>query len=61
MSVLKLDRYIKNVKGDKVESKTRSVNLEQRHIEFLNQRKLNLSLMVRDLIDKLIKDETDEL
>jgi hypothetical protein len=50
-----LSKYIKpDLK--KTRSQTRSVMLRSDQIEFLNHNSLNLSLLVRDLIDKLIKD-----
>ncbi len=56
----KLDKYIKNKQGDKVPKVTTSINLELRHTEFLKRRNLNLSLIIRDYIDKLIRETTDD-
>jgi len=56
----KLDRFIKDKSGVKVSMSTTSVNLESRHMEFLKRRNLNLSAMVRELLDSLITDESDD-
>jgi predicted DNA-binding ribbon-helix-helix protein len=60
----KLNRYVKNKRGDKVRCHVTSVNLEGVHIEFLKRLNLNLSLIVRDILDKMIrqhKEDTDPL
>lgn len=47
-------RYIKNPRtGLKVENKTRSVNITLDQFEFLEENRLNLSLIVRERIDEL--------
>lgn len=53
---LKLDRYIKNSSGDKVELFVTSLNLELKHKEFLKEKNLNLSKMVREFLDQLMKE-----
>lgn len=53
---LKLEKYIKNKKGDKVESVVTSVNIEERHLEFLKEHGLNLSELSRDAVEELIKE-----
>lgn len=52
---LELIRFIKNSSGSKVEMKTTSLNLELRHMEFLKNNNLNLSLMIREYLDGLIE------
>ncbi len=55
----KLDRFIKNKLGDKSPQVTTSVNIEARHLDFLRRHNLNLSGMVRDMLDSLLKEEGD--
>ena len=61
MSNIKLARYIKSKNGTKTELATTSLNLERRQLDFIRSRDLNLSLMIRDYIDELIKSEGDLL
>lgn len=50
-----LDKY---KKPKTIETKKiTSINLEPRHIEFVQKNDLNLSAIVRDLIDSLIKNQ----
>lgn len=58
--MIKLDRYIKTKNGIKVEMSVTSLNLEKRHLEFLKRKDLNLSAMVRDFIDSLIKENKED-
>lgn len=51
-----LDRYIKTKLGEKVVMRTRSVNLTEDQLNFLNQHDLNLSAIVRDTIEKLMNE-----
>lgn len=55
-----LNRYIKNSKGEKVEQKTTSINIEARHLQFLKSRNLNLSHIVRDYLNELIEQTEKE-
>lgn len=57
--VVALERFIKNKSGEKVENKTTSINLEKRHHDFLKERNLNLSAMVRDMLERLMSAEVD--
>lgn len=52
---LDLTRFIKNTHGDKVEMKVTSLNIELRQLEFLRENNLNLSLLIREYLDDLIK------
>lgn len=54
-----LTRFIKNKTGEKVQQKTTSINIEVRHFEFLERKKLNLSKLVREFIDSLIESDPD--
>lgn len=49
-----IEKYIKNKNGDKVEKHTTSVNIEQRHLEFLKEHGLNASEITRDAVEALI-------
>lgn len=53
---MSLKRYIKDTKGNKVENRVRSINITERQQAFLNEHKINLSLYVRDCIEKLMRD-----
>jgi len=55
MSNARLVRYIKDAKGDKVENKTRSVNITATQSAFIEEHNLNLSLFVRDSLDSFMK------
>jgi hypothetical protein len=52
-----LKRYVKENK-DKLDAVTTSVQLEKKHMAFIKRLNLNLSLMVRDMLDKMLADET---
>ncbi len=52
----KIERYIKNKNGEKVENRTKSVNITAEQDEFLKLHELNLSLMVRDFLDELMRE-----
>tara|TARA_R110000868_G_scaffold411564_2_gene705370 strand:+ start:1045 stop:1227 length:183 start_codon:yes stop_codon:yes gene_type:complete len=57
-----LNKYLKNKEQDENHStKTTSVNLELKQIDFLRAKNLNLSLMVRDLIDELMNQDKEDL
>lgn len=53
---MNIKRYIKDAKGTKVENRVRSINITERQQAFLNEHKINLSLYVRDCIEKLMRD-----
>lgn len=55
-----LAKYIKNSDGDKVEVHKTSINIQKNHAEFLKQNDLNLSLMIRDYLDAIIKTAEEE-
>ncbi len=57
----KLDKYIKNKQGEKVLMKTTSLNLEERHLEFLRAKDLNLSKMIRDFLDELMLETEGDI
>lgn len=54
---MKTDKYIRRVKTPLVVT---SINIEPKHIKFIRERRLNLSLMVRDLIDGLMSEQKGE-
>jgi hypothetical protein len=56
----KLARYIKDSSGSKTEMTTRSVNIEKRHQDFLKTNDLNLSKIVRDAIERLIGESSED-
>lgn len=49
-----LQRYIKDSTGQKVELKITSINLEIQQHDFVKVKRLNLSLLVRDLLNSLM-------
>lgn len=53
---MNMRRYIKDSKGNKAENRVRSINITEKQQEFLNEHKINLSLYVRDCIEKLMRD-----
>lgn len=58
----RLNRYIKSKQtNEKTELKVTSVNLEARQLEFVRRKDLNLSMLIRDVIDRLIQDEDSDL
>lgn len=54
-----LTRFIKSSTGEKVESKTRSVNITAEHHAFLEREFLNLSLIVRQVLDGLMSESSE--
>lgn len=60
MSAPKLDRFIKDKTGEKVSMKTTSVNLEAKHMEFLKRKNLNLSALIREVLDGYMEDEEND-
>jgi len=55
-------RYIKNSSGTKVKNRTRSVNITLAQHEYIESLRLNLSLIVREVLDGMIKQaEQDEI
>lgn len=53
---MNMRRYIKDSKGNKVNNRVRSINITEEQQEFLNEHKINLSLYVRDCIEKLMRE-----
>lgn len=49
--------HYKKINDDKLDAAVTSVTLEKRHLQFIRRLNLNLSRMVRDLIDDLIQKE----
>lgn len=56
MDDLKLKKYVK-VAPSKSELQTTSITLAKRHVDFVRKANLNLSHLIRDVIDQIIKDE----
>lgn len=56
----KLDKY-KKVKNETPPKVSTSVFLEKKQIEFIKKRSLNLSRLIRDFLEKLMRGETDAL
>lgn len=54
MEKTRLEKYTKN---KKTKREVTSVNLEPRHKVFLEKNNLNLSALIRDFLDSLIKEE----
>lgn len=58
----KLDKYIKTKRtGEKELMHPTSVTLDKKQLEFLKRKDLNLSALVRDVIDRLILNEDSDL
>ncbi len=57
MSRENLNKYSRGSPGAKADQKTTSINVLVKHLDFLKRRNLNLSLMVRDFLNKLISEE----
>lgn len=51
----KLERHTKIKPSAEGRLTTTSVSVEKRHLDFVRTRNLNLSSLVRELLDKLIK------
>lgn len=60
MNAPKLERFIKDKSGDKTPMATTSVNLEKRQLDFLKLHNLNLSKIIREHLDSLIKESSDD-
>lgn len=56
MTALKFERYIRDSKGEKTECARKSVNLTKAQDDFLKRHDLNLSLIVRDVLDSMIRE-----
>jgi hypothetical protein len=54
----KIQKYIKDKSGEKVEMDTTSVNLKKTQIKFFHDNNLNLSQFVRDQIDELMASKS---
>jgi hypothetical protein len=50
-----LERYIKSKEGDKVSMAVTSVNLTKAQLDFIKKKNVNLSAIVRDLVEDLMK------
>lgn len=46
---------------EKLDSKGTGVNLEGKHLEFIKKFNINLSSLVREMLDKLMKEKEEEL
>ncbi len=57
----KLLKFIKNREARKTPMVTLSVNLERKHQAWVKHRSINLSKLVRALLDKLASGETIDL
>lgn len=51
-------RHIKNVTGDKEVNRTKSVNITLSQDEYLKKHSINLSSLVREYLESLIKGKT---
>jgi hypothetical protein len=51
--VTKLNKYTKGARQNLVVT---SINIESKQMEFIKINKINLSLLVRDAIDQLVKE-----
>ncbi len=60
MSKLNLVKYMKPYGDKAVEMKTTSINLESHQYDFIRAKRLNLSQLIRDLIQGLINEETKQ-
>ena len=56
---MKLLKYIKTKSGEKVEHVVTSLNIQKRHRDFLDGKQINLSALVRDLLDELIRESEE--
>lgn len=59
MSDFKLCDYKRN-RVDKLDGVTTGINVERRHKIFVETNGVNLSALVRDLLDKMMSDEVAE-
>ncbi len=57
---LKIKDYVKHKPATKVEMRTTSVTLERTHLEFVQRLNLNLSKIVRDVLQAMIEDRSVE-
>ena len=60
-SVIKMDSgdYKKHIKRE-IETVVTSISIEKKHKQFLDRTKLNLSALVRDLLDKFMASESKD-
>lgn len=56
----KLDKFIKNKQGEKVELTVTSINILKKHHDFIKEKNVNLSAMIRELIDQLIEEDKQD-
>lgn len=49
------EKYVKRHTGEKFESKVTSISIDVKHYEFVLENELNLSHMVRDLIQSYME------
>jgi hypothetical protein len=59
MRNLKLRDYTRN-RVDKLDAVTTGVSIERRHKEFLEHHGVNLSALIRDVLDSLIEESERE-
>lgn len=55
----KLDKFIKD-KSRSERLVVTSVNLERKQIEFIRRKRVNLSALIRSVIDALIRDDESQ-
>jgi hypothetical protein len=55
-----LTRFTKNQKGEKEETKVTSVNIFERQHEFVERKNLNLSKIIREYLDELMRQDEDK-
>lgn len=55
---INLDDYRRET-ADKLDAVTTSVHLDRKHMDFIRQNNINLSRLVRDVIDKIMEAKND--
>ncbi len=59
IKALVIEDYIKET-FEKIDAVTTSLNIERRHRDFLDRKNINLSKLVRDVLDQLMEGENNE-
>ena len=59
MKKINLSDYKKN-RVDKLDSVTTGINLERKHLEFIQANGVNLSALIRDIISSLIVEDLEK-
>ena len=57
---IKLKEYQKH-NSDKLDSVGTGINIEKKHVEFIRKFNINLSSLVRDVLDKLMSESREEV